>query len=91
MDKHYEYDVNFSIIPSIKNSFYEINNEENMEFDKNVVDSYGYNITENQSDTVDEGTSNNLYKWLKNKLSKSNNHYLYSLLKLDSKNNNEDS
>ena len=90
LDKHYEYDVNFSIIPSIKNSFYEIKNEENMEPDKNVVDSYGYNITENQSDTADEGTSNNLYKWLKNKLSKSNNHYLFSLLKLDSKNNNEE-
>ena len=46
---------------------------------KNVMDSYGYNITENQSDVVNEGPSNNLYQWLKNKLSKSNNHYLYSL------------
>ena len=34
LDKHYEYDVNFSIIPSIQNSFYEIKNEENMEPDK---------------------------------------------------------
>ena len=61
-----------------------------MELDKNVVDSYGYNISENQSSNADEESSNNLYQWLKNKLSKSNNHYLYSLLTLDSKNNSEE-
>lgn len=90
LDKHYEYDVNFSILPSIQDSFFEIKNEDNMELDKNVVDSYGYNISENQSSNADEENSNNLYKWLKNKLSKSNNHYLYSLLTLDSKNNSKE-
>tara|TARA_B100000963_G_scaffold360835_1_gene393381 strand:- start:3896 stop:5533 length:1638 start_codon:yes stop_codon:yes gene_type:complete len=79
LDKHYKYDVNFDIIPTINNTFYELKNEDDTQFNKHAIDSYGSDILENQ-ENINEDSNENLYKWIKNRLSKSNNTELYSIL-----------
>lgn len=89
LNNHYEYDVDFTIVPSINDSFYKLKNEENMEFDKNIIDSYGHDISNEDINEENQNDDNNLFQWIKNKLSKSNNNELYDLLHKETINNSE--
>ena len=50
-----------------------------MEFDKNVIDSYGHDIKSTNQMLI-QTMSSNLYQWIKSKLSKSDNRLIYSLV-----------